>query len=64
MTDHIITDDLNGTFKCEFCGAEEAPPFMPVPGNVMLDAMDYFINQHKDCKKPRKHPWRIYRGKD
>ena len=53
MSVHIITNSLNGTFKCEFCGAEESPPFMPAPINVIIDAMDYFIDQHKDCKQPQ-----------
>ena len=51
-TDHIITDTKSGEFKCEFCGAEEQPPFMPAPINVIIDAMDVFIEQHKDCKPP------------
>jgi hypothetical protein len=53
MSDHVITNSLNGKFKCEFCGTEEAPPFMPAPINVIIDAMDYFIDQHKDCKQPQ-----------
>ena len=53
MSDHIITNSLNGKFKCEFCGTEEAPPFMPAPIDVIIDAMDYFISQHKDCKRPQ-----------
>jgi hypothetical protein len=53
MSVHIITSSLNGKFKCEFCGTEEAPPFMPAPINVIIDAMDYFIDQHKDCKRPQ-----------
>jgi hypothetical protein len=53
MSVHIITNSLNGRFKCEFCGTEEAPPFMPAPINVIIDAMDYFIDQHKDCKRPQ-----------
>lgn len=53
MSNHIITNSLSGKFKCEFCGAEEAPPFMPAPINVIIDAMDYFIDQHKDCKRPQ-----------
>ena len=51
-TDHIITDSDSGKFKCEFCGTEEAPPFMPAPIDVIIDAMDYFTSQHKDCKRP------------
>jgi hypothetical protein len=53
MSNHIITNSLNGKFKCEFCGTEEAPPFMPAPIDVIIDAMDYFIDQHKDCKRPQ-----------
>ena len=53
MSVHIITNSLNGKFKCEFCGTEEAPPFMPAPINVIIDAMDYFIDQHKDCNRPQ-----------
>jgi hypothetical protein len=53
MSVHIITNSLNGKFKCEFCGTEEAPPFMPAPITVIIDAMDYFIDQHKDCKRPQ-----------
>jgi len=53
MSDHVVTNSLNGKFKCEFCGTEEAPPFMPAPINVIIDAMDYFISQHKDCKQPQ-----------
>ena len=52
-TDHIVMSKETGKFKCEFCGAEEAPPFMPAPINVIIDAMDYFIDQHKDCKRPQ-----------
>ena len=51
-TDHIITNTKTGNFKCEFCGTEEAPPLMPAPINVIIDAMDYFTDQHKDCKRP------------
>jgi hypothetical protein len=53
MNDHIITSTLTGKFKCEFCGAEEEPPFMPAPIDVIIGAMDYFIDQHKDCKRPQ-----------
>jgi len=53
MSNHVITNSLNGKFKCEFCGTEEAPPFMPAPINVIIDAMDYFIDKHKDCKRPQ-----------
>ena len=52
-TDHVITSSLTGKFKCEFCGAEEEPPFMPAPIDVIIGAMDYFIDQHKDCKRPQ-----------
>lgn len=58
MSDHIITNSKNGKFKCEFCGVEEEPPFMPAPIDVIIDAMDYFIDQHKDCKpKPTVKPY-------
>ena len=50
--DHVITDAKTGKFLCEFCGAQEEPPFMPAPINVIIDAMDVFIEQHKDCKAP------------
>ena len=53
MSDHIITSSLNGKFKCEFCGVEEEPPFMPAPINVIIDAMDVFIETHKKCKRPQ-----------
>jgi len=53
MSDHVITDSKSGKFKCEFCGAEESPPVMPAPIDVIIDAMDYFIDQHKDCKRPQ-----------
>jgi hypothetical protein len=53
MSDHIITNSLNGKFKCEFCGVEEEPPFMPAPIDTIIDAMDYFIDQHKNCKRPQ-----------
>jgi hypothetical protein len=52
-TDHVITDIKTGKFKCEFCGAEEEPPFMPAPIDVIIGAMDYFTDQHKDCKRPQ-----------
>ena len=52
-TDHVITSSLTGKFKCEFCGTEEAPPFMPAPIDTIIDAMDYFTEQHKDCKRPQ-----------
>ena len=52
-TDHVITSSLTGKFKCEFCGAEEEPPFMPAPIDVIIGAMDYFTDQHKDCKPPQ-----------
>ena len=52
MSDHVITNSLNGKFKCEFCGVEEEPPFMPAPIDVIIDAMDYFIDTHKHCKRP------------
>jgi hypothetical protein len=53
MSDHIITNSLNGKFKCEFCGVEEEPPFMPAPIDVIIDAMDFFIDTHKHCKRPQ-----------
>jgi hypothetical protein len=53
MSDHVITNSLNGKFKCEFCGTEEEPPFMPAPIDVIIDAMDYFIDTHKKCKRPQ-----------
>jgi hypothetical protein len=53
MNDHIITNSLNGKFKCEFCGVEEEPPFMPAPVEVIIDAMDVFIDTHKNCKRPQ-----------
>jgi hypothetical protein len=53
MSDHIITNSLNGKFKCEFCGIEEEPPFMPAPVEVIIDAMDVFIDTHKNCKRPQ-----------
>jgi hypothetical protein len=52
-TDHIITNSLNGRFKCEFCGVEEAPPFMPAPIDTIIDAMDVFIDSHKACQRPQ-----------
>jgi len=52
MSDHVITNSLNGKFKCEFCGVEEEPPFMPAPIDVIIDAMDFFIETHKKCKRP------------
>jgi hypothetical protein len=52
-TDHVITNIKTGKFKCEFCGAEEEPPFMPAPIDVIIGAMDYFTDQHKDCKRPQ-----------
>ena len=55
-TDHIIMDFKTGKLECEHCGALEEPPFMPAPMNVVLGAMEHFIEQHKDCKpdsKPR-----------
>jgi hypothetical protein len=51
-TDHIITNNLNGKFKCEYCGEEEEPPFMPAPINVIIDAMDYFMDKHEKCTPP------------
>jgi len=50
--DHIIADAKTGKFACEFCGAQEEPPFMPAPINVIIDAMDHFISQHEGCKRP------------
>jgi hypothetical protein len=52
-TDHIVVSKETGKFKCEFCGAEEEPPFMPAPIDVIIGAMDYFTDQHKDCKRPQ-----------
>lgn len=49
-TDHIVTSTKTGKFKCELCGEEEAPPFMPAPIDVIIDAMDFFMHKHKDCK--------------
>jgi len=51
-TDHIFTEAKTGKFTCLACGATEAPPHMPAPINVIIDAMDHFISQHKDCKAP------------
>ena len=51
--DHIVSSTKTGKFECEFCGAEESPPFMPAPINVIIDAMDVFMDKHKDCKPPQ-----------
>jgi hypothetical protein len=51
-TDHIYTEAKTGKFTCLACGATEAPPHMPAPINVIIDAMDHFISQHKGCKAP------------
>jgi hypothetical protein len=51
-TDHIIHDGETGMFLCEACGVSEAPPFMPAPINVIVDAMDHFIGQHEACADP------------
>lgn len=52
MSDHIVTDTKTGHFKCEFCGAQEAPPFMPAPIDTIIDAMDTFTAAHEGCKRP------------
>ena len=52
MTDHIFTEAKTGKFTCLSCGATEAPPHMPAPISVIIDAMDHFISQHEDCKAP------------
>ena len=52
-TDHIVASTKTGKFKCEFCGAEEKPPIMPAPIDVIIDAMDFFMDKHKDCKPPQ-----------
>jgi hypothetical protein len=52
MTDHIFTEAKTGKFTCLACGAAEAPPHMPAPISVIIDAMDHFISQHEDCKPP------------
>ena len=52
-TDHIVHNATMGKFACKFCGAVELPPFMPAPISVIIDAMDVFTNNHKDCKKPQ-----------
>ena len=52
-TDHIITNNLNGKFKCEYCGEEEEPPFMPAPIDVIIAAMDYFMDKHENCTPPQ-----------
>jgi hypothetical protein len=49
-TDHVIVSSETGKFECKHCGAQEEPPFMPAPIDVILSAMDYFIDQHRDCK--------------
>ncbi len=51
-TDHIYTEAKTGKFTCLACGATEAPPHMPAPINVIIDAMDHFISQHEGCKAP------------
>jgi hypothetical protein len=51
-TDHIITNTKTGRLVCQHCKVEEAPPHMPCPINVIIDAMDHFEEQHKDCKLP------------
>jgi hypothetical protein len=52
MTDHIVTNAKTGKFVCNACGATEAPPHMPAPITVIIDAMDHFISQHEGCKAP------------
>jgi hypothetical protein len=52
-TDHIITDTKTGKFRCEFCGEEEEPPIMPAPIDVIIAAMDYFMDKHGNCTPPQ-----------
>lgn len=48
---HIDSDINTGKFKCNFCGVEEEPPITPAPINIIVDALDYFYEQHKNCQK-------------
>jgi len=51
-TDHIELD--GGTYQCLHCGMMQPPPQMPCPINIVIDAMDVFIADHKDCPAPAK----------
>ena len=51
-TDHITLDGSTNQYECKHCGTVQPPPEMPCPINIMIDAMDVFIADHKDCPAP------------
>ena len=51
-TDHITLDGGTNQYECKHCGTVQPPPEMPCPINIMIDAMDVFIADHKDCPAP------------
>jgi hypothetical protein len=51
-TDHIVLDGSTNQYECKHCGTVQPPPQMPCPINIMIDAMDVFIAEHKDCPAP------------
>ena len=53
-TDHIFLDGSTNQYECKHCGTVQPPPQMPCPINIMIDAMDVFIAEHKDCLAPAK----------
>jgi hypothetical protein len=50
MSEHIIIDNVNNVYECKNCGIKTEPPWMTPPPNIALDARDFFISQHNDCK--------------
>ncbi len=51
-TDHIVLDSSSHQYECKHCGTVQPPPHMPCPINIIVDAIDVFIADHKDCKPP------------
>jgi len=51
MTDHIIIDEITHVYLCKNCGYESEPPWMHPPADIALEAIEFFISEHEDCKK-------------
>ena len=49
MPEHIINDE-NYVYECLNCGFKSKPPWMMPPPNIAVDAEDFFISEHRDCR--------------
>ena len=50
MLEHIIINDEAYVYECLICGFKSEPAWMSPPPDIVQDARDHFIAEHKNCK--------------